>query len=208
VLHDMRSLQEEALRSRDEMVSARQQALAAQARIRELEQQLERMSELVRADQLTGSLNRRGMEEAYARESARAARRGAPLCLALLDLDDFKRLNDNYGHAAGDAALAHLVRVARGTLRPTDVICRFGGEEFAILLPDTPMEHGLRAVDRLRQELARCALAHGADMLTLRFSSGVAQCGVGETLGAALERADAALYRAKRAGKNQVAIAA
>jgi diguanylate cyclase len=207
LLSDTRSSQQETLRSRDEMVSLRQQVVDAEARIRELEQQLEQMGELVREDQLTGALNRRGLDEAWSRESARAARRGTPLCVALIDLDDFKRLNDSHGHAAGDAALAHLVRVARRTLRTMDVVCRFGGEEFAVLLPDTPPGHALQAIERLRQELARRVLVHAEHVLELRFSAGVTQCRDGENLAAAMERADAALYQAKHEGKNRVVLA-
>ena len=98
------------------------------------------MSELVREDQLTGSLNRRGLDDVFERERARADRRGTPLCIAMLDLDDFKRLNDTYGHLAGDDALSHLVKVVKDTLRSMDVIARFGGEEFLILLPETTVE--------------------------------------------------------------------
>lgn len=140
VMRDTRTAQTDALRSRDAMVAVRNDVQQAEARIGELESQLEEMSELVREDQLTGSLNRRGLDEVLERELARAERKKTPLCLALLDLDDFKRLNDTHGHSAGDKALIHLVQVVKDTLRTMDVIGRFGGEEFMIVLPDTLLE--------------------------------------------------------------------
>jgi GGDEF domain-containing protein len=113
--------------------------LAAEAQIRVLEQALTEARATAFADPLTGALNRRGFDEAYQRELARSRRRGGQLALALIDLDDFKRLNDTLGHQVGDAALVHLVSVLRKALRPSDILCRFGGEEFVVLMPDTPL---------------------------------------------------------------------
>lgn len=206
-IEELNRILKATLRSRDAMQTLKRKVSDRDARIRELERQLEQMGELVREDPLTGSLNRRGFEDAFQRESARAARHAAPLCLAMLDIDDFKRLNDTWGHAAGDAALSHLVRIAHATLRTMDVVCRFGGEEFAVLLPDTTPEQAGQAIARLQQELARRALVHDGALLQLRFSAGVALCRSGEEAAAAIARADAALYRAKRTGKNRVVLA-
>ncbi len=107
--------------------------------MRKLEAELEHVSEQVRQDQLTGTLNRRGLDDAMQREMARAERRKIGLCVAVLDLDNFKKLNDTYGHQAGDDALVHLTKVVRKTLRPTDTVARFGGEEFVIVFSETDL---------------------------------------------------------------------
>lgn len=204
VLRETLLLQSEALRSRDQMQQAEHEAQQADGRIRTLESQLAQMSELVREDQLTGSLNRRGLDDVLERELARADRRGTPLCIALLDLDDFKRINDTHGHAAGDEALIHLVRVVKDTLRTMDVIARFGGEEFLILLPDTPLDSACATITRLQRELTKRIFLHNHQRLLITFSAGVALRAPGEPRKALIGRADAALYRAKKAGKNRV----
>lgn len=207
VLRDTRTVQTEALRSRDQMVAARKEVQDAESKIEELEAKLEQMSELVREDGLTGSLNRRGLEDVFEREFARAERKHAPLCIALLDLDDFKRLNDTYGHSAGDDALVHLVRVIKDTLRTMDVVGRFGGEEFLIVLPDTPLTEALQTVTRVQRELTKRIFMHNNARLLMTFSAGVALRAPGEDRADLIKRADAALYRAKKAGKNRVVAA-
>src|SRR3569832_943191 len=134
VMHDAREIQTQALQSREDLLGARRDMEHAVTRIRELEVQLEQLSELVHEDQLTGSLNRRGLEEVLEREVSRAERSRLPLCIAMLDLDDFKRLNDTYGHTAGDEALIYLVRVVKDTLRTMDIIVRFGDDVFLFVL--------------------------------------------------------------------------
>jgi len=204
VMHDTKVAQTEALRSRDEMVAARQQVQEAEARIQELETKLEQLSELVREDQLTGSLNRRGLEDVFEREMARCERRNSPLCISMLDLDDFKRLNDTYGHAAGDEALIHLVRVIKETLRTLDVIARFGGEEFLIVLPDTTLDDAVKTITRVQRELTKQIFMYNQQRLLITFSAGVALRQPGEDSTALIKRADEALYEAKKAGKNRV----
>ncbi|HEY8023425.1 MAG TPA: GGDEF domain-containing protein [Burkholderiaceae bacterium] len=204
VMRETKIAQAEALRSRDQMIGARNEVQEAEARIHELESKLEQMSELVREDQLTGSLNRRGLDDVFERELARADRRKSPLCIAMLDLDDFKRLNDTHGHTAGDEALIHLVRVIKDTLRTMDVIARFGGEEFLIVLPDTSMEDAMQTVTRVQRELTKRIFMHNNERLLITFSAGVALRAGGEEQTAMIKRADEALYRAKRAGKNRV----
>jgi diguanylate cyclase len=189
------------------MVTARQEVQEAENRIQELEAKLEQMSELVREDQLTGSLNRRGLDDVFERELARSERRQSPLCIAMLDLDDFKRLNDTYGHSAGDEALVHLVRVVKNTLRTMDVIARFGGEEFLIVLPDTPLENAIQTVTRLQRELTKRIFMHNNERLLITFSAGVALRMPGEDAAALIKRADSAQYRAKKTGKNRVVAA-
>jgi diguanylate cyclase len=207
VLRATRQVEEEALASRDRMVAAQAEAQEAEQRIRTLEAELQQMSEMVREDQLTGSLNRRGLDEVFEREAARAERRGSPLCVALLDVDNFKRLNDTYGHAAGDGALRHLVRVVKNTLRAIDSVARFGGEEFLIVLPDTAVESAAQTMVRLQRELTKHFFLHGHEKLLITFSCGVALRQPGEDQAALLERADKAMYQAKNSGKNRVVVA-
>jgi diguanylate cyclase len=207
VLRETRLVQTEALKSRDRMIAARQEVQDAEQRIVSLEAALRHMSELVREDQLTGSLNRRGLDDVFERETARSDRRGTPLCLAMLDLDDFKRLNDTYGHQAGDAALKHLVKIVKEALRSMDVIARFGGEEFLILLPETTVEAASQTMTRLQRELTKHFFLHENEKLLITFSAGVALRYPNEEQAALIGRADKAMYLAKRAGKNRVVIA-
>ena len=207
VLKETRLVQMEALKSRDRMIAARQEVQDAEAKIVTLEAELRHMSELVREDQLTGSLNRRGLDDVFERETARADRRGTPLCVALLDLDDFKRLNDTHGHQAGDAALRHLVKIVKDELRSMDVIARFGGEEFVILLPETTLEAAAQTMTRLQRELTKHFFLHENDKLLITFSAGVALRIPNETQEALIGRADQAMYAAKKAGKNRVVVA-
>lgn len=155
-------------------------------------------------DQLTGALNRHGLAEAFTEELSRVERGGGPLCVALLDLDNFKRLNDQLGHQAGDAALAHLVTVARSAMRPTDRIARYGGEEFLILLPNTLPDEAMEIVQRVQQQVREQAFQHHGRAVPITFSAGVALFRSRESAEAAVARADAAMYRAKQAGKDRV----
>jgi len=207
VLRETRMVQTEALRARDKMVLARQEVQDAEQRIHTLEAKLQHLSELVREDQLTGSLNRRGLDDVFERETARSDRRGTPLCIAMLDLDDFKRLNDTYGHQAGDAALKHLVKIVKETLRSMDVIARFGGEEFLILLPETTVEAASATMTRLQRELTRHFFLHDNEKVLITFSAGVALRLPNEDQGELVKRADRAMYQAKQTGKNRVVIA-
>ncbi len=184
----------------NELAIARRQVAAAERKISALKTELEEVSELLKEDPLTGALNRRGLDEAFTRETARADRRGTPLCLVLLDLDNFKILNDTHGHQAGDTALIELTCTARTTLRPNDSVARIGGEEFVLLLPDTDLEAASSATKRLAANLAQ-------NRMRTSFSAGVALRNPEEALHSMLERADRALYGAKQAGKNRAAVA-
>lgn len=201
---DVGGLRDALRRNHEELVEARSQAEQAENRIRELELELVQVSNLVREDQLTGALNRRGMDEAFSREVARSDRLGTPMSIGLLDIDHFKKLNDGLGHQAGDEALRHLAKVVRGLLRPTDVLARYGGEEFLILLPNTVVEEAERILQRVQRELTRQFFMHDNERVLITFSAGVAERRPGETEKSLVARADAAMYNAKAMGRNRV----
>ncbi|WP_439817197.1 GGDEF domain-containing protein [Zavarzinia sp. CC-PAN008] len=166
----------------------------------ELEAELRRQASI---DVLTGALTRRRLLELAAHELRRSARTGRPLGLLLLDVDHFKAVNDRFGHAAGDAALQHLTRVCQAGLRDGDVFGRMGGEEFAVLLPETGMEQALEIAERLRRTAEVEPLVRDGHAIELTLSIGVTVAESGETmLDQALSRADEALYRAKSDGRN------
>lgn len=179
----------------------------AEREIDALRKELEQLRGLVHVDHLTGTLNRGGFDQVYTREAARADRSAAPLGTALLDIDDFKILNDRHGHQAGDAALVHFAQVIKRSMRPTDIVVRFGGEEFLFLLPGSGAEETARALARLRQDMSRSPLLYGGYPLSITFSAGIAVRKPGETRDAVIARADGALYQAKGAGKNRAVTA-
>jgi diguanylate cyclase len=204
LLQDTRAAQIKTAATRDELIAAQRQVEAAEAKVHELEANLEKVSGLVQEDQLTRVLNRRGLNDAYEREVARAERSGEPLCVGLLDIDDFKVLNDTHGHAVGDDALLHLVRVVKRTMRPSDVLARYGGEEFLLIFPSTTLEEGVAVMVRLQRDLTKAFFLHNNERLLITFSAGVALRRPDEPQAEIIERADKALYLAKRAGKNRV----
>lgn len=206
VMRETRIIQINAQRSRDDLRTARQHVETADKRIGELQGELDKASHLVRHDQLTGVLNRRGLDEAFEKEAARAQRRQTPLCVALLDIDNFKKLNDALGHDAGDAALIHLTSVIRETLRPQDTVARFGGEEFVILLPETPLEDAQKTIVRLQRELTKRFFLHDNDKVLITFSAGLTDMRTDDTQPTVTKRADEAMYTAKQTGKNRVVI--
>lgn len=207
VLEDTIQLQAQALRSREQMVAVRAEVDAAEARIRELETQLRDVGDLVRSDPLTGALNRRGFEELYEREAAHAEREARPLSLAVIDLDEFSRLNARHGHPGGDAALRHVVATVRSGLRAVDAVCRHGGEEFVLLLPGTPLAEAQSIVQRLQRLLAAQPAVHEGRRIAVTFSAGVAVRQLGEGREHLVHRADRAMYQAKRDGRNRVVVA-
>lgn len=199
-----RAMAHDMAHSRDELQTMRAKTEHAEEQIAKLHTELDRASAQARHDALTGALNRRGLEEAMAREIATARRKGQALCVSLLDLDNFKKFNDQLGHDAGDAALLHLAEVARQSIRPQDSLARYGGEEFVIVLPDTALEAAIAILTRLQRELTTRYFLSGKDKLMITFSAGVAQLGEDENMAEALKRADSAMYLAKRTGKNRV----
>lgn len=204
VMQDTRSIQTDIQRSRDELLLSRQQVNEYQKKLQQLEQELESVSQLVREDQLTATLNRRGLEDAFQIEVAKAQRNQTPICLAVLDVDNFKQLNDALGHQVGDQVLVHLARMIRISIRPSDIIARYGGEEFVILLPNLGLEEALEVMRRVQRQMTKSFFLHQNQRVLVTFSAGVALRQENETREALIERADRALYEAKRAGKNRV----
>ncbi len=204
VMRETRSIQLNAQKSRDDLRSTQKKVKESEDRIRELEKELEATSNLVRYDQLTGALNRRGLEEMFTKEIARAQRHETILCVALLDIDNFKKLNDSMGHDVGDQALIHLAQTCRDTLRPQDTLARYGGEEFVILLPETPIEEAVIALTRLQRELTRKFFLHENEKVLITFSAGVTQMRTDDTPANVIKRSDEAMYQAKQTGKNRV----
>jgi diguanylate cyclase (GGDEF)-like protein len=163
------------------------------------------LEQLATTDVLTGALNRRRFLELAEQELARAARYHHPLCLAMLDLDHFKSINDRFGHAAGDEALRAVTDVVRSGLRTVDLLGRYGGEELMVALPETGRDAAIVALERIRTEVSLLRL-RSVDA-TVCVSGGLVEMLDGESLEAGLRRADAALYEAKRAGRNRVIVA-
>ncbi|HEY4382340.1 MAG TPA: GGDEF domain-containing protein [Acidobacteriaceae bacterium] len=163
------------------------------------------LAEQARTDSLTGALNRRAMEEAALRETARSLRHGNGLCMIVLDVDNFKQLNDARGHAAGDCALRALVCEIQTMLRGNDLLARTGGEEFTILLPDTPADAGVIAAERIRQAIEALQVPFEDDPIHITVSAGVAQFDPSQGgWEAMMRRADTAMYEAKEHGRNLV----
>jgi diguanylate cyclase len=207
LLDETRMAQAHTRRAHDQLIHERDTALQAENRIRELETELAQMSTLVREDPLTRSLNRRGLDDEFAREASRADRYKHPFCLAVLDIDNFKALNDARGHRTGDEALIHLVKIAKEELRLTDHIARLGGEEFLIILPNTPIDGAVKIITRLQRSLTKKYFLDNNEKVLITFSAGVALRAEGEPQEAAIARADAAMYQAKQTGKNRVCTA-
>ncbi len=204
LMKDTHTMQAEIVRSREVLLQQRDNVESAQEKIRSLQEELTQLSEAVRVDQLTGVLNRRGLDEAMVREISRAKRGGGKLSVALLDIDNFKRLNDTYGHHVGDSALQHLAKTIQETIRPTDVVSRFGGEEFVILLPDTDLNQAVITIQRLQRALTKQFFMGNNERLLITFSAGVALLRNDEEEATVLHRADQSMYLAKKTGKNRV----
>lgn len=207
IMLETQKVQKSVLIHRDELLVAQTEMNAAQSQITQLEAQLQEMSEQVQEDHLTGALNRRGFDNAFRREVTYLSHTQGLLCFALLDIDNFKQLNDTHGHQVGDDALVYLVEAVKETLRREDVISRYGGEEFAILLPNSALKEAISTIARIKRYLTKKFFLHGNNRLLITFSAGVAQYQPGESQESLFKRADEALYRAKSNGKNQIVAA-
>lgn len=194
---------------REQDVAARLQSLAS--RVATMEQEalgfranLEEQRQKALIDPLTGLPNRAAWEERLGHEMALWQKNKTNLLVCILDLDHFKRINDGYGHLAGDRVLKIVAKVLTKQLRPTDFIARFGGEEFVLLLPATQVAAGLALLEQLRNAVEQCPFHFKSEPVTITVSTGVTALRLGERSDVALKRADQALYRAKENGRNRV----
>ncbi len=178
-------------------------------RVRQLKQKadlaatLQQLHKLSTRDSLTDLYNRRHMMNMLEREMKRQKRKGGVFSVAILDIDHFKRINDTYGHAVGDAVLHDFSKRIRRVIRESDVVARWGGEEFLILMPQTGRAHALAALSRMRDKVAKHDWNKIAPGLSVRFSAGVTQHTGNDSLNHTLELADQALYRAKAEGRDR-----
>jgi len=173
---------------------------------RKLADTLDQVQRLASRDELTRALNRRALIAALESERSRAERSGAPFCIAMIDLDHFKQVNDSYGHAAGDAVLRSFADTVHEAMRMTDVFGRYGGEEFLMILVGTPPQTALEAVERIRLAVAARDWRALAPDARVTISAGIAGFRKGETVELLLHRADQALYQAKNTGRNRTVV--
>jgi diguanylate cyclase (GGDEF)-like protein len=174
---------------------------------KELKAANERIEELAQIDELTGALNRRFVMKELDDELLRCERAGHVCSVALIDLDFFKRINDTFGHPAGDEALRTFAITIFANIRGIDKFGRYGGEEFLLILPDTPKETADRTLDRLRELVAGLDWAAISPGLTVSMSAGLTTVRTNDTTDTVLSRADRALYRAKQDGRNRIHVA-
>lgn len=181
-----------------------------QRKITEQNQQLvkamKRVQELATRDELTNIENRRSLMEILAVEQKRFQRGGTPFCIAILDLDGFKSVNDNFGHAAGDMVLKTFVEIVRNEMRLSDHFARYGGDEFVLVLTGTTVQEGVTALDRICAETEMYDWSKFGKDIILTASIGITDFRPGESIDEAFQRADMALYGAKAAGRNRVMI--
>ena len=194
---------------REQEVAARLQGLANRVATMEQEAQgfrvhLEEQRQKALVDPLTGLPNRAAWSERLEQEVGLRQKNGNELLLGMIDLDYFKRINDNYGHLAGDKVLKIIATELRKRLRPGDFIARFGGEEFVLLIPHTSMPDGMALMNKLRRAIEACPFHFKGEPVTVTISVGITAFGVGERSEWVLKRADEALYRAKDEGRNRI----
>ncbi|MBN7821901.1 ligand-binding sensor domain-containing diguanylate cyclase [Bowmanella yangjiangensis] len=200
-------VEEQTLALRQQTFSLQQANWDKSQLLEKIRQQAEAFEQQARQDSLTGLANRRAFDEALQREFSRANRQTAPFCLLLLDLDHFKQINDNWSHAAGDAVLQLVANTLRHHSREVDLVARWGGEEFAVLLPNTDREAGVKLAERLRLAVMHINCSEIATGLTLSASLGLAEYRHGQNTEQLLQAADTALYQAKQGGRNMTCVA-
>lgn len=175
---------------------------SAEGKLQEQAKLIETQAAEARTDALTSAFNRRHFDDEMRRKAAELARHGRPVSVLILDVDYFKKFNDTHGHQAGDQVLKSVVAALRGRMRTMDIICRYGGEEFAVIMPGTPIEDARRATERARQAIEEAIVEFEGKTLKVTASCGVAMLQPGESIEALVKRADDCLYESKRAGRN------
>jgi diguanylate cyclase (GGDEF)-like protein len=184
--------------------SQMQKALASQkAALRDALEQIKRQAE---SDELTGLVNRRAAMPMLKSEMAARQRGTGQICLALIDIDRFKAINDRFGHQTGDEALRQFANIGKSALRAGDMFARWGGEEFLLMLPDSNIAQGVECIERIRAALAATPFDFVCPGYKMTLSAGVTHLRPQDTLEAALERADQAMYLAKQQGRDRVAV--
>ena len=206
MVNESRAVQTLVQQTQARLQEEHSKATGLSERVVMLEDEMRRLSDEVSTDQLTQIANRRGLMQAFEIELAKLKRDGGHLSVGLLDIDNFKRLNDELGHSAGDEALKSLAAIVSKALRPSDRVARYGGEEFVVLLPETPVADGEQILTRLQRSLTGGLFMHKEKQVFVTFSAGVTGYRLEERIEDSLERADQALYEAKRTGKNRTCI--
>jgi diguanylate cyclase len=206
MVNESRAVQTLVQQTQARLQEEHSKATGLSERVVKLEDEMRRLSDEVSTDQLTQIANRRGLMQAFEQELAKLRRNGGELSIGLLDIDNFKRLNDELGHSAGDEALRSLASIVSKALRPSDRVARYGGEEFVVLLPETPVADGEQILTRLQRSLTGGLFMHKEKQVFVTFSAGVTSYRLEERIEDSLERADQALYEAKRSGKNRTCI--
>jgi diguanylate cyclase len=207
MVQESRSVHDLVQQTQTRLHQENERTQALSDKVQALERELQRLANEVQTDQLTRVANRRGLIAAFDGAQSQQARDGQPLSLALLDIDNFKKLNDSLGHAAGDEALKNLAARAQAIVRPGDLVARYGGEEFVLVLPATPLDEAAQVLGRLQRSLSASLFMHEGKDVFVTFSAGATLYRPGESLEQALDRADEALYEAKRSGKNRTCLA-
>ena len=174
--------------------------------VERLREEIKQLAALVRTDELTGLFNFRYFTQALGLEMERTRRSGQPTCLIMCDLDHFKDINDLHGHEVGNQVLSHVSDLIKKTIRRLDIPCRYGGEEFALILPDTQLRQGVRFANRLRLIIENSPVKTGDLLLGIEASFGVDIYNRGDQLSEKefVEKVDSFLYQAKQQGRNQV----
>lgn len=205
VLNETQSLQKETFKSRLIMSQAKDHALAAERRVMELESKLKALGELSMKDPLTGCLNRRGLDDSFEKSVALCLKQDYSMCVAVLDIDNFKRINDTLGHEMGDRVLVGLTAVIQKAIRGSDAVARFGGEEFLILLPGIQTSIARKVIERIQKEF-KDFFENETNLGPTTFSCGVTQFIHGESLQDVMSRADISMYKAKKSGKDCIIV--
>lgn len=199
VLQAARMLIEANKELQDDLASAKEE-------IRVQKRQIHSYMNQARTDELTGLPNRRVFDQELRRRRAQWEQQGIPLTLIMLDIDHFKRFNDYHGHQTGDVVLREVAAVLERVARDLDVVCRYGGEEFGVILPGTTLEHGTVTAERMRRAVAENSVLINDSELRVTISAGVAQASGGEPVNELVNRADKALYTAKNSGRNATGV--